>query len=112
MNETSKRIRMITGIGILLALVVVLQFINNTVKFSFLTINLAIFPIALGAIMYGPIVGFFLGLADGIMVLFAQETASFLAFSPVNTVFLCLLKTSMAGLVSGFIFLPFKLLFF
>lgn len=108
MQEQSKMIHKITGMGILTALVVVMQFINNNFAIGVLSFNLAIFPIALGAIMYGPLVGLFLGVVDGAMVLMATGTGFFLAYNPLATVLLCLLKTGVAGLVAGLVMEPFK----
>lgn len=108
MLEESKYIHKIAGVGILTALVVVLQFINNNLPIGMLPFNLAIFPIALGAIMYGPIVGLALGLVDGGMIIMATGTELFMAYNPIATILLCLMKTGLAGLASGFIMMPFR----
>ena len=101
-------IRQISGIAILTALIAVIQYIANLLPVGYLPYNLTLFPIALGAVMYGPLAGLFLGLIGGGLVLVAPSTAAFLAFNPVATVFLCLLKTGIAGLVAGLIYIPFR----
>ncbi len=101
----SEKIRYITGLGILLATVVVLAFISNYVVINgTININLALIPIIIGACIYGPTVGLMLGIVDGAIILTAPSTAGFLAYNPVATVFLCLLKTGIAGLLVGFLF--------
>ena len=103
-----KRINRLTGLGILIALVVILQFLSNYITFGPISITLALVPIVLGAIIYGPLGGLILGVVLGAVVLVAPSTAGFLSFHPVITVFLCLLKSGLAGLAAGFIFMPFK----
>lgn len=100
--KNSIKIKKLVGIAILTALVVVLQFIGNTVTIGNLSINLSLIPIAVGAILYGPLAGLFLGICDGAIVLFTAQ--AFLAYSPVITVFMCLLKTGLAGLFAGLVY--------
>ncbi len=101
-------IRQIAGIGILTAIIAVLQYIANVLPMGTLPFSLGLFPIALGAVMYGPIAGLFLGVIEGGMVIIAPSTEGFMAYNPVFTIILCLTKTGLAGLVAGLIFLPFK----
>ena len=93
----------ITGLGLMTALVVVLQIISNYVQIGPVSINLAIIPVVIGAILYGPICGLLLGLVDGAIILSAPSTAFFLSYNVWATVLICLLKTGIAGLVAGFI---------
>lgn len=98
--------RMIATTGILLGLEIILQVIGNYVAFSNLSpnLNFSLIIITLGAILYGPVVGGFLGLVSGILTLFSPSTISyFFAVSPVGTVITCLIKTTAAGVVAGFI---------
>ena len=97
--------RTIAGLGVLTAMVVVLQLLSNYVQFGPVSITLALFPIAVGAMLFGPLGGLFLGLIDGALILSAPSTISgFLAIEPLGTVITCLLKTGIAGLVAGLIF--------
>ena len=99
----------IAGLGVLTAMVVALQILSNYVQFGPISITLALFPIAVGAMLYGPIGGLFLGLVDGAMVLLAPSTISgFFAISPLGTIVTCLLKTGLAGLIAGFLFSLYK----
>ena len=101
----SKKIKKLVGIATLTALVVGLQFLSNYVTFGPVAITLALIPIAVGAILYGPVIGFFLGAVMGVVVLAAPSTqAVFMPINPAATIFLCILKTGIAGLVAGFLF--------
>lgn len=101
-NESVKKI---TGIAILIAIEIVLQIIGNYVAIGPISLNLALIPIALCAIMYGPLAGGLIGLVNGILILFAPSTQGlFLVYAPVGTVFTCLLKCTIAGLVSGLVY--------
>lgn len=98
-------VKTIAGLGVLTAMVVVLQLLSNYVQFGPVSITLALFPIAVGAMLYGPFGGLFLGLVDGAIVLSAPSTISFFfAYSPFGTIAVCLLKTGIAGFVAGLIF--------
>ena len=98
----------ITGLGILTAILVCLYGLSTVIRIGQLTLNLTLVPIAVGACLYGPIGGLFLGLVDGVFNLLAPETGAFLAMNWWATVLLVLVKTGLAGLLAGFVFLPFK----
>lgn len=98
--------KMIATTGILLAIEIVTQVLGNYVSISAFTpnLNFSLIIIALGAIMYGPVVGGFLGLVSGALTLFSPSTISiFFSISPVGTVLACLLKTTVAGVVAGLV---------
>ena len=107
--KRTKRIKFITGLALLLAVEVVLSIISNympgTVNF-----NLALIPISIGAVLFGPIGGFILGAANGIVTLIAPGTQVFVAQNAFATVLLCILKTGLAGLVSGYVYKVIKII--
>ena len=89
--------------GLLAAIEVVLQLLSYIIPTA-VNINLSLIPIALGALLMGPIAGGFLGLISGVIVLVSPNTVSvFMAISPFGTILTCLSKTTVAGLVAGFI---------
>ena len=95
--------------AMLTAIEIILQVVGNFIAIGPLAINLSLLPIAIGAILYGPICGLFLGLVNGAMALTAPSTIAI--FMPINawgTVLTCLIKSGVAGLLSGLIYLPFK----
>ena len=97
-------IKFITGLGLLLAVEVVLSFISNYIPGS-VNPNLALIPISIGAILYGPLGGAILGAANGIITIIAPQTIAF--FVPVNliaTIVLCILKTGLAGVVASVVY--------
>lgn len=100
----NNKIKKLTGTSIFMALVIVLQLISNYINLGLVNITLALFPIALGAIIYGPLAGLFLGLVHGAIVITAPSTSGFLGYSPALTIIVCLLKSGIAGLVSGLLF--------
>jgi uncharacterized membrane protein len=101
----SLKIKKLVGLATLTALVVGLQFLSNNVTFGSISITLALIPIAMGAILYGPLVGFFLGAVMGGIVLAAPSTQTvFMSVNLPATIILCILKTGIAGLVSGLLF--------
>jgi len=103
--KNSLRIKRLVGMATLTAIVVVLQIIANYIKIGTVNITLALFLIAVGAILYGPAAGCFLGVVMGAMVIAAPDTLAF--FMPVNaaaTVILCLLKSGLAGFVCGWVY--------
>ena len=101
MNE---RTRKITGIAIFSVIVAALQLFSNYISFGPVSITLSLIPIVIGAIIYGPIAGLFLGMVNGLLVILAPLTQPFLLFSYIGTVILCLGKTGIAGLAAGFIY--------
>lgn len=97
----------IAYIAVLIALVVVLQIFGGYITIAGLSLNLALVPIALGAILFGPLVGSLLGFICGLIIFIygvtGQEAFTFYIFglNPVITTLLCFVKTTVAGAVAG-----------
>ena len=102
-NDSVKKM---TGTAILLAIEIVFQVIGNYITLpGGISINLSLIPIALGAILFGPLSGGFLGLMNGLLVLFAPSTqAVFFQYAPLGTIVTCLSKCTIAGIVAGLVF--------
>ena len=101
----NEKIRKITGVAIFICLVVVLQLFSNYVTFGPVSITLALIPIVVGSIIYGPLAGFILGAACGVVIFFGPGTISlFWPYGIIKTFILCILKTGLAGLCSGYIY--------
>ncbi|MBQ6921320.1 MAG: ECF transporter S component [Bacilli bacterium] len=102
--------RMIATVGVLTAIEIVLQVIGNYVApGGFTSLNFSLIIISLGAILYGPVVGGFLGFVSGTMTILAPSTLSyFYSISPLGTILTCLLKTTLAGVLAGLIMMIFK----
>ena len=99
MKNTS--VRKITGVAILLAIEMVFQALAPLIPTQ-VNINLSLIPIAVGAIVYGPLAGAFLGLGNGIFVILTD--GFFMPFAPWGTILVCVLKCTIAGLVAGLVF--------
>lgn len=100
MNSKTKKI---VGIGLLTAIVVVLQSLAVGIKFGPFSVTFVLIPIVVGAALYGWIAGAWLGFIFGAIVLFT-DAGAFLAVSVPGTIVTCLLKGIMAGLVAGLIY--------
>ena len=100
----NNEIRNITGTAILMAMVIVLQLLGSFIKFGPFSVSLVLIPIAIGAILFGPLSGFILGLTFGIVVLLSGDAAPFLAVNIPGTIITVLVKGAMAGLISGIIY--------
>lgn len=108
MNRSYK-VKKISGVSVMLALTIVLQILSSNIKFGTVEIALGLIPMILGACIYGPAVGFFLGAAQGIVIILSPATLTyFMPINPIATILLCILKTGLAGLVSGIIYKLFK----
>lgn len=108
-SSSGSKVSRMVGIAILIATVVVLQFVATYIKFSF-SITLALVPIVIGAAMYGRTAGAVLGGTFGVVVLIGCITGAdpggniLWAANPVVTAALCLLKGALAGFAAGLIY--------
>ena len=102
--------KQITGIAVVLALVIVLQAALGSITIGVVQLNFTLIPIVLGAILFGPFAGAFLGFACGVVVLvqvimgLAPFYVLIWANDPFITLLTCIVKTTVAGLVSGLLF--------
>lgn len=94
----------IAGVGLLTAIVVVLQLLGSFIRFGPFSISLVLIPIVVGASLYGVLSGAWLGLAFGITVLISGDASAFLTISPAGTVITVLLKGIIAGLLAGAVY--------
>ena len=103
-QNTSIKTQTLAGLAILTAIVVVLQLAGSFIRFGTFSISLVLVPIVVGAALYGPWAGCWLGFIFGLVVVLQPDTSFFMNYSPVATVVLCLLKGALAGLGSGFVY--------
>ncbi len=113
MKTNKQNLNRLVGLAILAALVVVLQFFVS-IPLGMFTVTLTLVPIMLGAILYGPAGGAFLGALFGAIVSIQVVTGAaglystlMLQHMPFVTIFLCMLKGTAAGLIAGLIYKPF-----
>ena len=96
--------RKLTGLALLTAVVVILQFLGAFIRFGPFSISLVLIPIVVGAALYGVLAGAWLGFVFGLVVLLSGDAAAFLVISPVGTVLVVLLKGALAGLCAGAVY--------
>lgn len=94
----------ITGLAMLTAIVVVLQILGSFIRFGPFSVSLVLVPIVIGAALYGPGAGAWLGFVFGAVVLLSGDAAAFLTISVPGTIFTCLVKGVLCGMSAGWIF--------
>ena len=96
--------RKLTGLALLTAIVVILQFLGAFIRFGPFSISLVLIPIVVGAALYGVLAGAWLGFVFGLVVLLSGDAAAFLVISPIGTILVVLLKGALAGLCAGAVY--------
>lgn len=97
----SLEIKRMMALGILGGLVAALSMIK--IPLGQFSITLALIPLVVGAILYGPKGGSFLGFVMGFVVLFI-DAAYFYGINPIGTIITVLVKSTAAGLICGLVF--------
>ena len=112
MNKNLKRM---VGIALLTALVVVLQFVGGMIPpVGGFSISLVLIPIVVGAAVYGPWVGMFLGAVFGVIVnincITGADVGGAMVFqaNPVLCIVVVMAKGMLAGLLSGTVYAALK----
>ena len=96
--------RVLTGVAIFTAIVVVLQLLGSFIRFGPFSMSLVLIPIVVGAAMYGKGAGAWLGFVFGLAVLLSGDAAVFMPISPLGTILTVLLKGTLAGFCAGLVF--------
>jgi len=99
-----KNTRRLTGMAIFTALVIVLQLLGSFIKFGMFSISLTLIPIVVGAALYGPSAGAWLGFVFGLTVLLSGDAQAFLVVSVIGTLVTVLVKGTLAGFLSGVVY--------
>lgn len=100
----------LTGLGILTAIIIVLQVFTTFVRFGPFSITLALIPIVVGAAMYGKGAGAYLGAVFSVVVVIMCITggdvggAMVWAANPFMCVIMCMLKGTVAGFLAGWMY--------
>lgn len=102
MAEKKFSTRKLTGLAILTALVVILQFLP--IKGPFFLITLTLVPIVIGSALYGAFAGAWLGFIFGVTVLLSGDAAAFLTINIPGTIATVLVKGILAGLAAGLVY--------
>ena len=104
MNKKTMNVRVVTGVAVFTAIVIVLQMLGAFIRFGPFSVSLVLIPIVVGAALYGPFAGAWLGFVFGMVVLLSGDASPFLAVNAPGTIITVLVKGSMAGLISGLLY--------
>lgn len=112
MNESKslKKTKVLVGMAIFTALVVVLQHMAGVIKIGPFSPSLVLIPMVIGAAVYGAKAGAWLGLVFGVVVLIGCITGTDLGgnamwlFNPAVTALICIVKGVAAGTLAGLTF--------
>ena len=99
MNKTN--IQKLVGLALFTAIVVVLQLTGSFIRFGIFSISLVLVTIVVGAAVYGPKAGAWLGFVFGLVVLLSGDAAPFLTVDPLGCIATVLVKGTGAGLLAG-----------
>lgn len=102
----AKKTQTVVGMGMLTALVAVLQLFASNIRLGPVGITLTLVPIIIGAALYGWKAGAWLGFIFGVIVMFTPDVAAFMAISVPATLVTVLLKGTLAGLCAGLVYTP------
>lgn len=100
----NEKTRTTAAVGIFTAIVIVLQLLGSFIRFGTFSISLVLIPIVVGAALYGPYAGAWLGFVFSVVVLVSGDAAPFLAVSVFGTILTVLLKGTLAGFCSGLVY--------
>ena len=110
-SKNSERTKRMVVLSLLSAIIVVLQIICTFIKFGPFSITLALAPIIIGAAIYGPRAGGFLGFVFSLVVivtgLLGWDGGTVLYLMSINwlaTVLIVLIKGTAAGFAAGAVY--------
>ncbi|MCI8589815.1 MAG: ECF transporter S component [Clostridiales bacterium] len=108
-NTQAKTMKMVQ-MALLAAIVVVLQLLSYSIKLGTFNLTLVLIPVVLGAVLFGPKEGAFLGGVFGVVVLIAcisgMDAGGNILWNvnPFLTAVVCILKGAAGGLVSALVY--------
>ena len=100
MNNKTKTI---VGIGLLTAVIVILQALGASIRFGMFSISFVLIPIIVGAALFGEAAGLWLGAVFGFVVLMT-DAGLFLAINVPGTIITVMVKGMLAGLAAAFVY--------
>ena len=103
MNRKTIDVHVLTGVAIFTAIVVVLQLLGAFIHFGPFSISLTLIPIVVGAALYGPAAGAWLGFVFSVVVLLT-DSGAFLVVNAIATIAVVLIKGTAAGWAAGLVF--------
>lgn len=107
-TSNHSRTKTLVSLALFTAIVVALQFLGQFIKLGPFSISLVNVPIVIGAVLFGPGAGAYLGAVFGAAVLLTGDAAAFLVVNPIGTVLTVMLKGIACGFMSGVVYRLFK----
>ncbi len=104
MNRKTMDIHTLTGVAIFTAIVIVLQLLGSFIRFGPFSISLTLIPIVVGAALYGPGAGAWLGFVFSMVVLISGDAAPFMTVNALGTILTVIVKGTAAGFMAGVVF--------
>lgn len=101
MKQNTKKM---VAMGLLTAIVIVLQFVSMNIRTATFSITLSLVPMVVGAALYGKWSGAWLGGVFGLTVLLTGDANLFLTINPVGTVITVMVKGILAGFAVGLVY--------
>jgi len=96
--------RKLVLLGLLTAIVAVLQALAAILPIYPFTLTLVLIPMVIGAALIDTLAGGWLGFVFGLVVLLSGNANLFLAVNPAATIIVVILKGLLAGLAAGFVY--------
>ena len=103
-RSNSEKIRKITYLALLTAIVLVFQTLGSFIRLGPFQASLVLIPIVIGAALLGPVGGGWLGFVFGMHVLLSGDATAFLTIDVFGTIVVVLVKGILCGVVAGIIF--------
>ena len=104
MNKKTMNVHTLTGVAIFTAIVIVLQLLGSFIRFGPFSISLVLIPIVVGAALYGPGAGAWLGFVFSMAVLLSGDAGAFLVVNAFGTILTVIAKGTAAGFLAGVVF--------
>lgn len=106
MKKNKQSVLKLTMMSTLLAITIVLQAVASafTMPITNTPVALALIPIAVGAIIYGPTCGGILGLGWSLFILVSGQADFYFGMNAIGTIVTVVSKGTLAGIVTGLVY--------
>ena len=105
LNKKRMSTETLVMLSLLTALVALLSYMGGFIKIGGLaSISLTLIPVVLGAALYGPYAGAWLGAVSGVVFFTTADAVFWFGLSIFGTVLTVLVKGACAGLVAGYVY--------
>ena len=104
-SQLQEKIQKLAVLGIFTALVAILSYFGGFIKIGGLaSISLTLIPVVLGAALYGPFAGAWLGFVSAVVFFITPDAAFWFGLSLHGTIITVVIKGVLAGLCAGIVF--------